>query len=49
MNQEDLRSRLFIELDCVTLDATKVAGDLTPALLEGAVAALPPGVTGRSG
>ena len=33
MNQEDLRSRLFIELDCVTLDAKKVAGDLTPAQL----------------
>lgn len=29
MNQEDLRSRLFIELDCVTLDAKKVAGDLS--------------------
>ena len=33
MNQEDLRSRLFIELDCVTLDAKKVAGDLTPSQL----------------
>ena len=33
MNQEDLRSRLFIELDCVTLDAKKVAGDLSPAQL----------------
>lgn len=33
MNQEDLRSRLFIELDCVTLDAKKVAGDLTPPQL----------------
>jgi hypothetical protein len=33
MNQESLRSRLFIELDCVTLDAKKVAGDLTPSQL----------------
>lgn len=33
MNQEDLRSRLFIELDCVTLDAKSVAGDLTSTQL----------------
>jgi len=33
MNQEDLRSRLLIELDCVTLDAGQVAGDLTPSQL----------------
>lgn len=39
MNQEDLRSRLFIELDCVTLDAKKVAGDLSPEQLSW----LPPG------
>jgi len=30
MKQEDLRSRLFVELDCVTLDAKSVAGDLSP-------------------
>lgn len=30
MNQEALRSRLFIELDCVSLDAKAVAGDLDP-------------------
>jgi len=39
MNQEDLRSRLLIELDCVTLDAKQVAGDLAPAQLNW----LPPG------
>lgn len=33
MKQEDLRSRLLVELDCVTLDAKTVAGDLTPAQL----------------
>jgi hypothetical protein len=33
MNQEDLRTRLLIELDCATLDARKVAGDLSPSQL----------------
>jgi len=39
MNQESLRSRLLIELDCVTLDARAVAGGLQPPALRWA----PPG------
>jgi hypothetical protein len=30
MNQEALRSRLLIEMDCITLDANQVASALTP-------------------
>lgn len=33
MNQEALRSRLLIEMDCITLDANQVASSLTPGQL----------------